>query len=181
MENSITFGHFRKPKQGLHENFSTKYNAHIWRSDLSTHVHLQNKPFFPSPSLPLSLSLSIPRDSLSTFPPHPFYPLSPENQQWLSPLLLAQIPDQSSLCLRTAPHGSAYPILTSSGWQTLQCGFVYLTHLSSGTHNNPVHCLFVSPLFRTERRESDEEGGGGVQKQKRRKQLSFPSSLWTPC
>lgn len=131
---------------------------------MSTPQFFRNTPpFF------FALSLSwFPQDPLLS----PFLPNSPPNLAVPSPLLLTQLPDQSFLCMCAAPHCSAYPILTSSSWWTLQSSFVYLTHLSSGTHNNCVHCLFVSPLFRTKRGEK-EGGGGGDEKTKMEATIKF--------
>lgn len=115
----------------------------------------------PLPENPVALSPFSPR-----LPPHKKKPPSP--------LLPRRPPDQSSPGMCAAPHRSAYPIAAEPSRWTLQSSFVYLTHLSSGTHNNPLHCMFVSPLFRTKERR--ERGGGrgrewrGLQKQKKTKE-----------
>lgn len=147
----------------MHENLCIKYNAHTRRSNLSTHVPPPTSSGKPCCSLTL----------LSSSPP--------PQKKTPSPLLLRRPPDQSSLGMCAAPHRSAYPIADEPSRWTLQSSFVYLTHLSSGTHNNPLHCMFVSPLFRTkERRErgggEGGSGGGYKNKKKRRKQLNGPSS-----
>lgn len=140
----------------MHENLSIKYNAHTRRSNLSTHVPPPTSSGKPCCSLTL----------LSSSPP--------PQKKTPSPLLPRRPPDQSSLGMCAAPHRSAYPIAAEPSRWTLQSSFVYLTHLSSGTHNNPLHCMFVSPLFRTKERR--ERGGGegrewrGLQKQKKTKE-----------
>lgn len=140
----------------MHENLCIKYNAHTRRSNLSTHVPPPTSSGKPCCSLTL----------LSSSPP--------PQKKTPSPLLPRRPPDQSSLGMCAAPHRSAYPIADEPSRWTLQSSFVYLTHLSSGTHNNPLHCMFVSPLFRTKERR--ERGGGegrewrGLQKQKKTKE-----------
>lgn len=140
----------------MHENLSIKYNAHTRRSNLSTHVPPPTSSGKPCCSLTL----------LSSSPP-------PHQKKTPSPLLPRRPPDQSSPGMCAAPHRSAYPIADEPSRWTLQSSFVYLTHLSSGTHNNPLHCMFVSPLFRTkERRERGGRGREwrGLQKQKKTKE-----------
>lgn len=135
--------HLLEPQENKHENLrksTTSSLGDVTPAPASTFHVILNIPLFA-----LSHCFFLPSSSLGVVYPHPTIPPKTASAPFLL-LLHTCWTNPSSASMLVAAVQPILSLRVRLIDPSLFCHLFTPTHSSSGTHNNPFHCLFVSRL-----------------------------------